>query len=187
MRPTKLKIESKRIILRPINLKDNRAIFNYRSDAKTNQYQAFVPQTLQEVDAFITKNPAEFNQPETWFQLVIIEKNSHKLVGDLGIHFMGNDGFQCELGCTLSKTQQGQGFATEAMTLAIDYLFEVLNKHRIICSVDPDNTDSVRLLKRLNFRKEAHFKKSFLNDGKWVDDCIYALLNNEWKHRKNNT
>lgn len=175
-------IETERIILRPISIKDNEHVFNYRSDSETNKYQGFVPKELSEVDKFIAKNPTEFNQPESWFQLVIIEKKSNTIIGDIGVHFIGNDGFQCELGCTLSKKQHGKGFATEAMKATINYLFKELNKHRIIASIDPRNSSSMRLLKNLNFRKEAHFKQSLLINGEWVDDIIYGLLKSEWKH-----
>jgi RimJ/RimL family protein N-acetyltransferase len=96
------------------------------------------------------------------------------------VHFIGEDGFQCELGCTLSKDHQGKGFVTEAMKITIDYLFNSLNKHRIIGSVDPKNSSLIRLLERLNFRKEAHFKESLLIDGKWVDDIVYGHLKSEW-------
>ena len=125
-----IEIETERIRLRSIEIKDNEQVFNYRSDSETNKYQGFVPKELNEVDEFIAKNPAKFNQPESWFQLVIIEKKSNEIIGDLGVHFIGEDGFQCELGCTLSKEQQGKGFATEAMKIIIDYLFNSLNKHR---------------------------------------------------------
>lgn len=175
-------IETARILLRPISAKDNEQVFSYRSDAETNKYQGFVPKELKEVDEFIARNPFEFNQPESWFQLVIIEKSTHEIIGDIGIHFIGEDDFQCELGCTLDKKHQGKGYATIAMKITIDYLFTTLNKHRITGSVDPGNIDSIRLLKRLNFRKEAHFRESLLINGEWKDDVLYGLLKSEWQH-----
>ena len=63
----------------------------------------------------------------------------------------------------------------------IDYLFQSLNKHRVITSIDPDNKKSIRLVERMGFRKEAHFIESFYMKGKWVDDLIYAMLKKEWK------
>ncbi|SRX76004.1 GNAT family N-acetyltransferase [Aequorivita antarctica] len=173
-------IETETLLLRPITIEDNHQVFSYRSDIETNKYQGFVPKELKEVDNFIAKNPLEINQPESWFQLVIIEKSSNEIIGDIGIHFIADDGFQCELGCTLSKKHQGKGYATMAMKITIDYLFNSLDKHRIKGSVDPRNIDSIRLLERLNFRKEAHFKESLLIDGKWVDDIVYGLLKSEW-------
>jgi len=174
-------IETERVLLRPIESKDNEQVFSYRSDTETNKYQGFVPKELEEVNSFIAKNPAEINQPESWFQFVIIEKKSKTIIGDIGIHFIGADGFQSELGCTLSEQYQGRGFATEAMKIIIDYLFKSLNKHRITCSVDPKNIGSIKLLERLDFRKEAHFIKSLLIDGEWTDDILFAMLKSEWK------
>jgi RimJ/RimL family protein N-acetyltransferase len=175
-------IESELLLLRPISSRDNEEVFNYRKDAETNLYQTFVPKELEEMNDFIAKNPTEFDQAETWFQLVIVEKASDKIIGDIGVHFLGQDGLQCELGCTLDKMQQGKGYATNAMKATIDYLFNTLNKHRIIGSVDPENINSVRLLERLGFRKEAHFKKSLFFNGQWVDDIIYGILKSEWKY-----
>ena len=174
-------IATERLLLRPISRADNEAVFAYRSDGEANQFQGFVPTSLAEVDAFIARNPAELNLPESWFQLVMVEQASKQVIGDVGIHFLGADGFQCELGCTLSRFYQGKGLATEAMRGTIHYLFTELKKHRIIGSVDPQNVASIQLLERLGFRKEAHFKESLMVKGAWVDDVIYALLRKEWK------
>ena len=172
-------IESKRTLLRPIAESDKEAVFAYRSDAETNKYQGWIPKSLDEVKDFISRNPAKFNQADTWFQLVIIDQESDRLIGDVGIHFI--DEQQVEIGCTLAKDIQGKGFATEALQTVINYLFKKLNKHRIIGSIDPLNTNSIGLLERLGFRKEAHFKQSLLINGEWVDDIIYAILKREWK------
>ncbi len=173
-------IETNRTLLRPITAEDNESIFRYRSDAETNKYQGWIPKNLVEVDTFIAKNPKEFNLPESWFQLVIIENESQSIIGDIGVHFIGTDNYQCEIGCTLSKVQQGKGYATESLKGVINYLFNSLNKHRIVTSIDPENIASIQLMERLGFRKEAHFKQSLLIDGKWVDDIVYSILKSEW-------
>jgi RimJ/RimL family protein N-acetyltransferase len=171
-------LETKRTILRPIRSEDNEEVFKYRSDSETNKYQGWIPISLDDVSEFIAKNPSEFNLPDTWFQLVITEKDSGKIIGDIGIHFIGNQ--QAEIGCTLAKYAHGNGYASEALKAVIDYLFKKLNKHRIIGSIDPKNENSIKLLERLGFRKEAHFKQSLYIKGSWVDDIIYATLNTEW-------
>lgn len=174
-------IETPRTTLRPVTADDSEAVFAYRSDAETNAYQGWIPQTVEEVEAFIGRTAQEFNQADTWFQLVIIEKESGQLIGDVGIHFL--DDQQVELGCTLSKTVHGKGFATECMTAVMDHLFRNMNKHRIMGSIDPANTGSIKLVERLGFRKEAHHRESIWLHGQWVDDVIYAILGSEWKAR----
>jgi RimJ/RimL family protein N-acetyltransferase len=175
---------TKRLYIRTINLEDNVAIFNYRSDADTSKYLSVIPASVEDVTAFIQKTSKEFNVPGTWFQFVLIEQESHVLIGDIGIHFLDYDPTNSliEIGYTLHRHFRGKGYATEALTTLIDYLINDLNKHRIIASIDPSNVHSIRLIERLGFRKEAHFKMSLFLHGEWVDDLIYALLAEEWKN-----
>ena len=88
-----------------------------------------------------------------------------------------------EIGFTLSPTEQGRGIATEAVGALLDHLFGVLDKHRVIASVDPRNDRAIALLTRLGFRQEAHFVRSLLVDSEWVDDLRFGLLQEEWTRR----
>lgn len=177
-----MQIITERLLLRPIHRKDAGDVFAYRSDKLTNQYQGWIPETLEDMVDFIqNKVCAMMNRPGTWFQLVIINQENGATVGDIGIHFIDEESKQAELGCTIAKKYHGQGYATEAMSAVINLLFNELNKHRISASIDPRNKASIKLVERLGFRLEAHFRESLLMNGVWVDDLVYALLENEWK------
>lgn len=176
-----MQIITERLLLRPIHRNDASAVFAYRSDKLTNQYQGWIPETFEDVIDFIQNKVCSLmNRPGTWFQLVIVNKESG-IIGDIGIHFTDEESKQVELGCTIAKKYQGHGYATEAMSAVINLLFNELNKHRITASIDPRNTDSIKLIERLGFRQEAHFRESLLINGVWVDDLVYGLLENEWK------
>ena len=164
--------------LRPITKEDAKALFAYRKDATTNQYQNFIPKNIDEVHDFIANCETELEVEGTWFQLVIIHTESDQIIGDLGIFTL--DDAQIELGVTIAKEFQGRGFANEAMMNVMDLLFSQQKKHRIIASIDPRNKASQSLLERLGFRKEAHFKESYFQDGQWLDDVQYGILNSEW-------
>lgn len=172
---------TKRLRLRPVGLNDKEEIFNYRSDTVTNKYQGWIPKTVSDVETFIRKCPKEINIPDSWYQFSIILLENEKLIGDLGIHFIGD--MQAEIGCTLDKRFHSQGYATEALKSVIDYLFNDLKKHRITSSLDPRNTGSLKLIERLGFRKEGHFIESYYHDGEWLDDLVYSILRREWNHK----
>jgi RimJ/RimL family protein N-acetyltransferase len=179
-----LKLETERLILRPVSIGDKAAIFEYRSDSETNKYQGSIPSSIEDVEEFINKLAKHINEPSSWFQMVIVEKKSDKIIGDLGIHFFGSENQQTEIGCTLNKLYHHMGYATEAVERVIEYLFNDLNKHRIIASIDPANKSSIKLVERLRFRKEAHFVKSLFINGQWVDDIVYALLKDDWQNEQ---
>lgn len=174
-----MELESKRLLLTSISQKHALEVFSYRSDAITNQYQGWIPNSLAEVEDFITNKVCKtFNVSDTWSQMVIICQESNKIIGDIGIHFI--DDKQVEIGCTLCKEQHGKGFANEALRAVINLLFKQFSKHRIIASIDPQNINSAKMVERLGFKKEAHFRKSLCIDGEWVDDVVYAILAEEW-------
>ncbi len=172
-------IETERTILRPIEANDNKQVFSYRSDFETNKYQGWIPSTLDDVDVFISKNPSKINIPDTWFQLVIINKITDEIIGDIGVHFIDNT--ECEIGCTLGIANHGSGFASEALGATIDFLFNTLNKNKITASIDPLNKGSISLVHRLGFVKKKYIKKSYLSRGTWVDDIIYSVEKTDYK------
>ncbi|MCL6606437.1 MAG: GNAT family N-acetyltransferase [Paenibacillus sp.] len=174
------RIETDRLFIRTLEMNDLEAFFNYRSMPEVYKYQSWRPVNINEVETFISTNMAIVpNTSNSWLQLALSLKNG-KLIGDVGIHFMADD-FQAEIGYTLSPEFQGKGYASEAVMATIDYLFSGLCKHRITASADPENLRSIRLLENMGFRKEAHFIKSYRMNDQWYDDCVYAILEDEWK------
>ena len=176
-----IQINSDRLLLRPIQMEDADSIFLYRSNAEVNQYQGWIPKTISDVHDFIAQKVSpEINRPGTWFQFAIIKKDDNELIGDIGVHFLDSDDLQVELGCTLNQKYHGKGYAFEALTAIINYLFDELGKHRIIASIDSRNQASIRLIERLGFRKKGLVKENSELNGEWVDDLVYALLKEEW-------
>lgn len=174
-------LNTPRLFLRAMRMEDAGAVFAYRSDKETNKYQGWIPEKVEDVHAFIRDRISEsFNQHGTWFQFVIISLDSGKIIGDIGVHFWDPENKQAGLGYTLNRQFHGKGFALEALTEVLNLLFNKYQKHRVIASVDPANINSVKLLERLNFRKEAHFKESIFANGVWVDNAQYAILKKEW-------
>lgn len=181
-----MEFRTQRLKIRPIQMEDKVDLFEYRSDPETFKHLSVVPEKLEDIENFIKNSSIDINIPGTWFQFVIILKGKNKLIGDVGVHFLDTDSTnqQVEIGYTLNRNFRGQGFAYETLTEIIDYLFISLHKHRIIASIDPSNFASIKLIEKLGFRKEAHFRKSLFFHGEWVDDLVYAQLKSEWTENR---
>jgi len=50
----------------------------------------------------------------------------------------------------------------------------------VIAVTDCENTASVTLLERLGLRREGHFIQNVWFKGKWADEYLYAILQDEW-------
>jgi RimJ/RimL family protein N-acetyltransferase len=177
-------IATDHLILNPLSAADVEALFAYRSLPEVCRYQSWAPASLQEVAAFIEGLAStEFDTLGTWFQLGIRLRESRGLIGDLGVHFL-DDGQQVEVGFTTAPAFQRKGLATEAVVGLLDCLFGSLGKHRVTASVDPRNTASLGVVRRIGMRQEAHFVQSVYFKGGWVDDLVFAVLAQEWSERQ---
>lgn len=174
-----IEFKTERLKLRPIDQKDSEAVFKYRSDSITNQFQGWIPKTIEDVHEFIKKVSPKINIENTWFQFVIIKKSNNEIIGDVGIHFCEVENKQVEIGITLDKNEHGKGFATETLKEIINYLFSTLDKQKIVCSIDPQNVKSIKLVESLGFIKEAHLKESLLLNNLLVDELIYSIVQKE--------
>ncbi|WP_076537424.1 GNAT family N-acetyltransferase [Shewanella sp. UCD-KL21] len=171
-------IVTTRLTIRAFQIDDLAAFAAYRADPVIAQYQSWDDYQLEDAKAlFNSMDYALFGAAGNWFQLAIVDK-IQQLVGDVAVHFV--DDMQMELGFTIARQYQQQGFATEAVAAVIDYLFVSLNKHRITAITDAENLASMALLERLGFRKEAHYLKNIFFKGKWSDECGFALLQQEY-------
>lgn len=175
-------IETERLLLTPLRLCDAKALLSYRSRPGISAFLSWKPQKIEEAEEYIRKAVLiSANTPESWYQLAVRVKDSAALVGDIGLHFLGPHNQQVEIGYAVSDAYQGKGYATESLKAVLDFLFSTYRKHRVTASVDPQNSKSIQLLKRVGMRQEAHHFKSLWIDGEWVDDIIFAALREEWK------
>lgn len=172
-------IRTERLVLEKLEICHLEGLHVYRSRDEVRRYQHYDYRNIQDAAGFLEDLASAPDLPGTWFQLALCLKEDGKIIGDMGLHFL-EDGAQVEVGYTLDPDFQGKGYATEALTGVLDYLFFDLGKHRVTASLDPENRDSERLLMRTGFRREGLFRKSLLEHGQWVDDLIYGILEEEW-------
>jgi RimJ/RimL family protein N-acetyltransferase len=169
-----------RLRLRPLVLSDVVAFHSYRSDAVTNRYQGWIPARLEDSEQFINNRVSPvMNMNGTWFQFVIILKASGRIIGDIGLHFIDGENSHVELGCTLDKVHQGNGYATEALTEVIGFLFGTLGKKKLIARIDPENAKSIRVFEHLGFRKESLPGETGGQEGIPARDLIFTLAGEE--------
>lgn len=178
-----LKLNTNRLLLRPLSRKDVTAFSQYRSDPEIARYQGWgTPFTEEQAEEFIDQMkdvvPGEAGQ---WLQLGMELKTTGALIGDVAFQVIKDSHRQAEIGMTLSRSYHKQGFGFEAVSALMDYLFNDLNVHRVIANCDPDNHSAHRLLERVGFRREGLFVESLWYKGYWASELWFGLLEREWK------
>ncbi len=119
--------------------------------------------------------------PGEWVQYAIENIQNSRLIGDCAIYLHQADSRIAEIGITVSHNFQRQGYAKEAMIGMMDFLFLEKGIHRIVETVDAENSASIQLLKSLSFRLEGHFIENIFFKGKWGSEYQFAMLRKEWE------
>lgn len=87
----------------------------------------------------------------------------------------------CYLGYSLDEHEQNQGLMSEALRVAIDFMFRTKKLHRIMANYIPENERSAKVLAKLNFIIEGHAREYLLINGRWQDHVMTSLTNPDWR------
>jgi ribosomal-protein-alanine N-acetyltransferase len=169
-------LETTRLLLRSMQLSDAEILYTLRSDPRVMRYfdGPFMPST-EAAHQFIQKVLDMFAQSEG-IQWAITLKNDPTMIGTITFWKIDKEHHRAIVGYLLHPDHQGQGLMQEALGAILPYGFEQLHLHSIQADVNPNNTASMKLLERMGFVREAHFRENFYFDGKFLDTVVYSLL-----------
>ena len=76
----------------------------------------------------------------------------------------------------INKEDREKGYGTEVLSLITSYCFTHLGLHQIYADVAADNSASIRLFEKSNFKKVGIKKDWVLTKGKFKDEILYQLI-----------
>lgn len=168
-----------RIYLRALEPDDYKTTIAWRNDDEINSM-------LGGLKRFVSKAYEAKWMQDTIFQskdvkLAICLKQNGLHIGN--VYMTGID--ELNQHCTShiligNKAYWGQGYAGEAMRLAIDYMFGQRNIHRIEALVLDTNQASLRMHEKLGYKEEGIKRQSVYKDGAWHDQHILSLLRDDY-------
>jgi RimJ/RimL family protein N-acetyltransferase len=103
------------------------------------------------------------------------------MIGDVGVHFLGPENLDFELGFTINPKHQKKGFAREAAVGIVDHLFTNNFKRRAIAVVEPTNNSSIVLVeKKLQMKLRIVAKENANVEEDRVEDLVFEIQREEW-------
>jgi RimJ/RimL family protein N-acetyltransferase len=139
--------QTERLMLRRFTEADLDCFLAYRHDPVVARFQSWSMLSEDEAIAFIHEmSTAPIGIPREWFQIAIALQASNRLIGDIGIQVSDHDTTTVEVGFTLHREEQGEGYAREAVQALINSLFGRKYITKIIGITDSRNHPSINLL-----------------------------------------
>ena len=104
--------------------------------------------------------------------------------GEINLSSLQRGPFQSAyVGYWIDRRHAGHGYVAEAVVLLARFAFEELLLHRIQISIIPRNSNSRRVMEKLDLRCEGLAVRYLEINGVWEDHLRFALTAEEWDER----
>jgi ribosomal-protein-alanine N-acetyltransferase len=160
----KMRVETKRLILREIEASDVQGIYELDSDSEVHKYLGNKPITsMKEAENTISyiRNQYKKYGIGRW---AVIDKDTNEFIGWSGLkyeEYVRTDMNYYDLGYRIKKKFWGKGIATETSKAALNYGFQIINLENIFAGAHIQNFASNRVLQKVGLK----FIETFEYDG----------------------
>lgn len=110
----------------------------------------------------------------------ILLRHSNEVIGSCGFNYLDYENERAEIGYDIGSPYWGKGYAPEALRAIIHYGFDSLRLNRVEAKVEPENLNSIKVLKKLRFVEEGKLRQYEKSKGEFVDVIMFSILRTEW-------
>ena len=178
------RLETERLILRPMETGDAADMFDYAKRIDTTRYLLWHPHPSVEYTRSYLAMIGRFYRKGQFFDWAIVEKASGRMIGTCGFTRLAEQHHLGEVGYVLNPDYHGRGYATEAVGAVIAFGFEKLELHRIEGRYMVENSPSRRVMERCGLTCEGVWRGSMLVKGRYRDIGVCALLREDYLSRR---
>ena len=159
-------LETNRLRLRSVEAKDADVMYDYRNNEICAQYQRGQVTDYEGICQLVERRKNDKVSTEAPFLVAVALKETDAMIGEIVV--MPQEG-NISLGYTFSYRHHRKGYAFEALTALTELLHSHCPDWDFTCFVEPENTPSIALLKKLGFQLMGYLssKKSLLFE-KWM-------------------
>jgi len=176
--PRSTLIAGPRVLLRKPTTRDCDEILQRMRHSRALHRGVVNPMATREEFATFLKRGRQSNRVQT----VVCRRTDDVIVGVMNLNDIIRGLTQsAHVGYHAFRPYEGQGYMTEALDLILRYAFRTLKLHRIEAGIQPHNTRSITLVKRLGFRYEGTAKRLIKIAGRWRDHQRWAILAEEYR------
>lgn len=172
-------LTTERLTLRPLEMNDAAAIFNYAADPQVSRFTLWdSPATIAQTRTFLTAVLENYRRgiPEDW---AITRTTDPSCIGTIGLYNIDTENRSAEVHYALAADCAGKGYMTEALSAVITFATRTLKLNRIEACCMVGNTGSERVLQKAGMKFEGIRRSAALKNGLFSDLKQYALVNGD--------
>jgi RimJ/RimL family protein N-acetyltransferase len=175
---SRLPLKGKRIYLREIRLSDvNENYLRWVNDPDVIQYLEVrhnPPRSIESLKEFVKRVS---NDKDTVFMAIVLNKNDMH-IGNIKLGPINRQHRLAEVGLLIGeKGYWGKGYATEAISLMVQYAFNTFKLHKLTSGCYALNKGSIKVFQKNGFEIEGIREKHCLYNDRYTDVKLFGLIN----------
>ncbi|MCK0131811.1 GNAT family N-acetyltransferase [Flavobacteriaceae bacterium F08102] len=168
-------LEGKNIRLRALEVNDLAFLYRIENNEDywevSNTYKPFSYHLLRQYLANAHQDIYEAKQ----LRLVIVTLDN-EAIGFIDLFDFDPHHRRAGIGILIAHEHQGQGYASEALTLLINYAFTHLFLHQIYANITVDNIKSINLFRKKGFEKIGIKRDWVATQDGYKDELMFQLI-----------
>ena len=180
-------LHSEDLYLRKFKLDDYEDMYyNWASDQEIADISGFPKHKNKEETKAVIKIWLDEYDSQNVFNWAIVEKVSNQVIGSITVVNKDFKNKTCEIGYNIGRMFWNKGYGTTALSMVLDYLFEINIFDIITANCLKNNLKSKRVLEKNGFVCEGILRNRTIINKKSYDKYEMSLLKTEYEIIKDN-
>jgi [ribosomal protein S5]-alanine N-acetyltransferase len=169
--------------LRELRSTDAASLLAMLSAAEVARFISPPPTTIDGYERFIAWTQRE-REAGNSACFGIVPQGMTTAVGIFQIHQTEAGFATAEWGFALGSPYWGNGFFAEGANLVLDFAFDVLGVHRLEARAAVQNGRGNGALRKVGALQEGILRRSFLRNGEYLDQVLWAIIDSDRRHTR---
>jgi ribosomal-protein-alanine N-acetyltransferase len=176
-------LQAKGITLRELRVSDATSLLTLLTTEEVTRFISPPPTTIEGFERFILWAQRE-RAAGRYICFAVVPDGYDTAVGLFQVRQLDPSFGTAEWGFALGSAFWGSGLFVSGAELVIDFVFDVIGAHRLEARAAVENGRGNGALRKIGAVQEGILRKSFLRNGKYLDQSLWALLHDDWYRSK---
>jgi ribosomal-protein-alanine N-acetyltransferase len=167
------------VVLRELRTSDAASLFAMLTTEEVARFISPPPSTVEGFERFIAWTLRQ-RTAGTYACFAVTLKGHDTAIGIFQVRETEAGFGTAEWGFALGSAFWGIGVFQEGAKLVLEFAFETLNVHRLEARAAVQNGRGNAALRKVGAVPEGVLRKSFLRDGQYLDQVLYAIVQDDW-------
>ena len=169
-----------RVTLREMRVSDAPSLFAMLTTEEVARFISPPPTTVEGFERFIMWANRE-RAAGTYACFAIVPHGMDTAIGIFQVRQIEPAWGTAEWGFAIGSPFWGTGVFSDGARLVLDFAFETIGAHRLEARAAVQNARGNAALRKLGAVQEGVLRRSFLRNGQYLDQALWAILDEDWQ------